>query len=427
MPYLSIERLKSLSAQAQSGLLLALATLIPFTQIQGGHTQYTSLCIILLSANWLFSFQWKEKVQRLRRNNIVIWLLLPFLYYLIGMLWTSDWEEGARLITLKLSLLAFPLIIFSSNTSPRTVTDALLTLTASTLAAMLLTFRNGFAFLTNRPYFLNNAEEFIVMHRPYFGLLSAFCVLIMLSRLRLKAPIYKNALLTATIAAVLAFMWFISAKMAMLSLGLALFGALLLLLKGAGKGLVSLILLVISVAGAYGVITFVPSIHTAISRVLSGVTIAPAGQTYSPLFSIDSRMMIWQFYGRTISAQHALPFGVGTGDVHKTMQAVYRLEGPFWEGEMYNAHNQFLEETLRLGIPGALLIFLLFAVPGYWAFRQNKVLPFAVCLLILSAMLTEVVLDRITGLVFCAFVNTLFAWQLACNRSPRKQTEIQNT
>ena len=213
----------------------------------------------------------------------------------------------------------------------------------------------------------------------------------------------------------------------MLSLGLALFGALLLLLKGAGKGLISLILLVISVAGAYVVITFVPSVHTAVSKVLSGATIAPAGQPYSPLFSIDSRMMIWQFYGRTISAQHALPFGVGTGDVHNTMQAVYRLEGPFWEGEMYNAHNQFLEETLRLGIPGALLIFLLFAVPGYWAFRQNKVLPFAVCLLILSAMLTEVVLDRITGLVFCAFVNTLFAWQLACNRSPRKQTEIQNT
>lgn len=101
--------------------------------------------------------------------------------------------------------------------------------------------------------------------------------------------------------------------------------------------------------------------------------------------SVQSRQVIWRTTGHAIADN--FPFGTGLG----SFEPVYRLyEDPASVTATYvnHAHNDYLELTLELGLPGALLIL---AFLGWWAvrcvqiWRSNLSSPFARAATIASA------------------------------------------
>ncbi len=92
--------------------------------------------------------------------------------------------------------------------------------------------------------------------------------------------------------------------------------------------------------------------------------------------------------------------GTGIGDHRTALLEAYRARG-FWVGleRKYNAHNQYIETWLMLGVVGVGLLLALLLHYATLAWKEKRFLIFA-CLLFFSiSMLTESMLERAWAIV----------------------------
>lgn len=119
------------------------------------------------------------------------------------------------------------------------------------------------------------------------------------------------------------------------------------------------------------------------------------------------RGSIWPCAIETVSKSSYL--GVGLGDVKDELERCYIERNytslTYWEGVRFNAHNQYLETLVGLGVPG-LLYFLTMLGYLFFLFKQNKsYLGYYLLFILMMSFLTESVLERQRGiLVFATFI-----------------------
>lgn len=121
--------------------------------------------------------------------------------------------------------------------------------------------------------------------------------------------------------------------------------------------------------------------------------------------STDDRRLVWRAAGALISEQPW--FGVGTGDVKDEMLRAYAERGyvdPLTK--KLNAHDQYLNTAVALGLAGAAILILMIVVPLVFAFRQKDKLLIYFLLLNSLNWLVESMLEVQAGVMFFAF----FAW-----------------
>src|SRR5437016_6103802 len=105
---------------------------------------------------------------------------------------------------------------------------------------------------------------------------------------------------------------------------------------------------------------------------------------------------------------------VGTGDVEDELQKCYTSNQytslTYWTDTRFNAHNQFLETAIGLGIPGLILLLSCFIIALYQAYMYKNIMYVIFIVLFAVSCLTESMLERQNGVVFYAFFNSLFAF-----------------
>jgi len=108
-------------------------------------------------------------------------------------------------------------------------------------------------------------------------------------------------------------------------------------------------------------------------------------------------------------AYQCLPFGVGTGDTKDEITKNYKNLGSKTMDERYlNAHNQYLQTTITLGIFG-LASLLLILVSGFRdAIKKKNLLFFIFMILISFNMLFESMLEQQAGVIFITLFYTFF-------------------
>jgi O-antigen ligase len=108
------------------------------------------------------------------------------------------------------------------------------------------------------------------------------------------------------------------------------------------------------------------------------------------------RLKIWKVAIKT--GIEVLPFGTGTGDVQQRLNEAYQQEG-LEEGvaRQYNAHNQFIQTFVALGIPGLLLLLSLLAVPLVVALRSQNMVLFLFTFGIFIFLFSESMFERYAG------------------------------
>ena len=123
--------------------------------------------------------------------------------------------------------------------------------------------------------------------------------------------------------------------------------------------------------------------------------------------STVARMLIWNSALELI-AENPL-WGVGTGDIKDELLEKYKEKDikPAFEQKL-NAHNQFLQTYLGLGLIGFLLLLGSLLIPAWFAFKKGQLLYLPFLLLILLHMSVESILEKQAGVVFYAFFNVLF-------------------
>ncbi len=122
------------------------------------------------------------------------------------------------------------------------------------------------------------------------------------------------------------------------------------------------------------------------------------------------RYLIWNSSLELISNNFYT--GVGTGDVQDELQSTYvkneYISLTYFSNTQFNAHNQFLEIGVELGIGGMITLLLVLLVPLWYAFKNKNMLYAVFLLVFFISCLTESMLERQNGIVFYAFFNSLF-------------------
>jgi O-antigen ligase len=119
-----------------------------------------------------------------------------------------------------------------------------------------------------------------------------------------------------------------------------------------------------------------------------------------------ARMLIWKS-SLEIIREHPI-IGVGTGDVNYTLLNKYREHHIVMAEEReYNAHNQYLQTYLGVGITGFLVLIGCLGLALLVAFKYSNPLYLSFILLFAFHILVESMLERQAGVVFYAFFNAL--------------------
>lgn len=119
----------------------------------------------------------------------------------------------------------------------------------------------------------------------------------------------------------------------------------------------------------------------------------------------DYRLLHWTCSCEIIT--HNPVLGVGTGDTPHLMNECYSAHGAP-ELHSFNAHNQFLESWMKLGIPGLITILLCLAIP-YTKSVRNQNYPFALIFgVFLCTSLVESIFSVQKGVALFSFLAVLY-------------------
>ena len=108
-----------------------------------------------------------------------------------------------------------------------------------------------------------------------------------------------------------------------------------------------------------------------------------------------------------IISKHVI-FGVGTGDVKDALMESYKEHQDVKIlSQKLNAHNQYLQTFISLGIFGLILLLYMLFFPAIRAFRQKDFL-FMIFLAIFAVnIMVESMLENQAGVIFYALFNAL--------------------
>jgi O-antigen ligase len=123
--------------------------------------------------------------------------------------------------------------------------------------------------------------------------------------------------------------------------------------------------------------------------------------------STSDRIGVWK------AALHIIrenPFlGVGTGDVKDELMREYHEQNviPAYEQRL-NAHNQYLQTFVTLGLTGFMVLAMILIVPAISSIRRNDYMYGAFLLIIILNIAFESMFETQAGVVFYAFFNIIF-------------------
>lgn len=392
--------------------LLMLAFLLPI------YRKVIPYVIAAIVITWLLEGDFPAKSRRiaqsLHRQQTLLFAGIYILYF-IGLAYTEYLHEGLFNLEVKLSLFIFPVLMASMRKevlSLKIARDVLIAFVFGVLAAMLLSFT-----LSGIEYLDSGATDVFyysllssLIHPSYMAMYVCFAIAILLYFLW-KRIIYKRFWRVLSVLLVIMFQFFIvmlSSKAGILGLVVTLvlfttyaFIAERVWLRALASGtflMGSFVLLFLLFPG---------SAHRfAETREVIGQAEINADEIAN---SSGERIMIW-WYTFEITNDHFLA-GVGTGDVRDHLLEKYREKKMHYALQLQlNAHNQYLQTMIALGVVGLVVLLLNLVLPAFWSMDRRHYLYLIFLVLIAFNFLFESMLETQAGVVFYAFFNAyLFA------------------
>lgn len=371
--------------------------------------------IILLALNWLVSGKFlrlfrKEFYQSPQKNSL-FFVVLYFLY-LTGLLYTSNFEYAMFDLEIKMSLLIFPLIFSTCNDPPFSQEQLRYILgffiagcfTGSLILLIHAAFNQFNLHIAGSFYYTSLAWYF---HSSYLAMYFTLAIIIINVNLFVIKKITQSE---AVIFGLLFcfFSWMIillSSKAGLIALGLvAIISVIIALFYAKNKTmavLISSLAVFIFTAGWI----FSPTSFSRFKAVEKAMVAKTDSVRVKPESNAD-RLAVWTTALDVIRSNPV--FGVGTGDVKDALLNGYRQRDalPALQHRL-NAHSQFLQTFVTLGVIGLLTFLLMFLIPGWYAFKRKNWLYLLFLLVFLLNCLTESMLEVQAGVVFYAFFNIL--------------------
>jgi O-antigen ligase len=346
-------------------------------------------------------------------------MIIFFLLYLIGMIYSSNQHFGWKDIEAKLSFIIFP-ILFAFIRYKNLKINAhfiMLFFVVGCFISTLFNIYNGLnCYTTTNDYSCFLSSSFSSnLHVNYISIYYGSAILILV---HLRIPkLAKTALI----------IWFALFIIAFISLGayISLFIGVVILvilerksIKHFSKKIISLVLF--SVIIGFALYNEVSSNYDQMYKdINSKEELYFRANKYSE--SILTRIVIWDI---ALNELINHPFGVGTGDVKDELIAQYKEEKlTKMERQKLNPHNQYLQTGVSIGFLGILVLISLLTLTIKKSFKKNNTVLAVFTIVIMINMSFESFLEVQAGIVFTA----LFLYLFDLFNSQNKQFKVKGS
>lgn len=395
--------------------LLYLAISIPFQFIWFPPT----IGMISLMLAWIFSFNFTNKWAFLKNNLNFKLVFALYCLSLAGMVYTSNSIEGWKDVTVKISLLFFPLALASvppiskkslgiiMNTFVNTMAIAILYLLS---VATIKYFNTG----SSDHYFYGNFVALKRVPSHYFALyvnLAIFVSLFKLFKKNNSDQPKKYFPQIALIGLLVSALYLCSIRIQFLAF---VFILVIFIIHHFRKSL-STPRLIFSITAAvtllFSVAWLIPESKR---RIVETFDEYSAFRGREELKQMNHRVFLWKYGAKVIGDN--LWTGTGTGAANDELHEYLVTEkAKFWNGtgtytlgeKKYNYHNEYLQYFASHGVIGLILLLSICFLP---LIKDRPLLDFqslAFILLMSISFMTESMLERQAGNVFFAFFYAL--------------------
>jgi len=388
-----------------------------------------SVSIMLLALNWLIEGQWKQKALRFVNSKYAILWVVFFLYHAISIIYSDNKKEAQFELEKKLGFLVFPLIFsttdFITGKTARTILKYFIG--ACVIACAICLGNAMYFYLQGDPsYFVyHELGSALGFHAVYFSTFIGFCIFTILYHLLQNHRAMKTQSKLGFMALIFfffVFMILLSSKtiivtVFLISLGMGIMRFLKRYSKLAVSGAALLCMVVFAV-----VVRKTPYLNNRFQEIFK--------ENYSTVLNKSDyrdfhftggtiRVAIWKSVFDVVNKQNALLFGVGIGDAQTLLTNDYNEKHIYPGDEVlglkgfthYNAHNQYLQFYITLGVVGSVLFLVILFYCYKYALRSRHALLLSLLLLFSAFFFTESALCAHKGIVFFMFFASLFVLQ----------------
>lgn len=390
-------------------IALLIAFSLPFARV-------TPFFIALMLINWLVEADFKYKFETLIKNKFTFLFVSLYIVHLIGLIYTENKSSGEFDLQVKLSLIIFPILLGSRPFSGKKKDKIFYALIAgSALSAIILIIRAVYLYfsLGENNFFYETFSYFL--HPSYFSMylnvaIGWLLINILQNGFKGKSFTAFYALITIVFFSVIIVM--LSSKMGIITMVLMYITFLLIYIITKRKyvlGIIGLLSIGLLIAG---VITYVPEIKGRMDRALNAVTSSSVNSSNAESTAV--RMLIWSAANQVIADN--LILGTGTGDAKDELMKVYEDRGMTGAIEHdLNAHNEFYQIFIALGVAGFILLLANFYFPLFYSFKTGNSVYLIFLFVTFLNFIPESMLETQAGVMFYAFFNSLLCFHPSGN------------
>lgn len=362
--------------------------------------------IAVMLINWLVEGDFKNKFQRIIKNKTAILFMFFYLLFLLGLTITENLNSGFFDVQVKLTLLFFPVFFCSRPVEASRIKFIYYAfVSGATLVSLVMLFNAVYIYITlgrNNFFYMDFS---IFMHPGYLSMyLNVALMILMMDFLKNEKQIFPKRIVIFLILFFSFINVLLSSKISLLIMSLSyfsFFGYYIFNRKKYLAGIIGIFVIVISI---YSIVNFIPEISGRINKAIAVVSSDKINLEDSESTAV--RLLIWKAADAVI-IEH-LSFGVGTGDVEDELFKEYesrRMTGALEHS--LNAHNQFIQTFVSIGIIGFLTLIACLGIPLIQGMKsKNFVFVFFIFIVSLNFMV-ESMLETQAGVIFYAFFNSL--------------------
>ena len=353
--------------------------------------------------------------RRVEITEVGILLIGLYLLHVLGMLFTENIDRGLFDLEVKLSLLALPISFIGYGYLDKEHYEKILKafLIGITIAALFCLLQSAYkVFMLNAKYFHFLSSRFsVIIHQSYFAMYLVFGIAILTY---LEWPVFRKNSPKRTFGTIL-LMFFLSistiltgSKIGFIMWVVVMVAITIYLIKELRQKWMPITLLMGLMSVSLAFVQSTPELKTRILKVIRLTDGQLNEDATGNIESTAARFLVYKTVGEVLIDQPW--YGVGTGDFQDVLDAAYEEKGYSNLKERHlNAHNQFFQSWLGLGIPGLVLMFSIFVVIFQHAFSSGERVYLGFAALIALISLTESMLNVQAGVVFFSFFVMLFS------------------
>lgn len=385
-------------------LAILIAFSLPFARL-------TPVFIVVMVVNWLVEGDFKNKFSSFLKNKYSLLFCSFYLLHAVGLLYSQNIDSAGFDLQVKLSLLIFPIQLSSRPFNTKAKDSIFYALISGVvLSSFIILIRASYVYFTigENDFYYEVFSYFI--HPSYFSMYINVCIgwiLINLLQNNRTVLVVNNLIILLLVLFLSVIVLLLSSKMGIITMVLMYVFFIISYIITHKKYLIGILGLLLLAISSVMVIKLVPEIQGRIDRAFSAVVNPTPKSTDAESTAV--RLLIWNAANQVISEN--LWVGVGTGDAKDALMKEYTKRGMTGAIEHdLNAHNEFYQVFVALGIIGFVLLLSNLYFPLIFAFKNGNLVYLLFLIIIILNFLPESMLETQAGVMFFAFFNSLLCF-----------------